>query len=534
MRRGLGLALACLLAVAGLALHQRQVTDPHVRWDRFELPAFDAYVYVAMADAPAFFTVAPWGYRVLTPYVASVLPVGNTAKGLRYVTWGALATAGVLLFGYLRARGHAAWAALLGVAAFIASGPVNEVLRYRFLAEPLTVALEIGFLLALELGAGAGVLGLVAGLGALSKEFFLLLLPLVFLARLRDGWRRAVVTTLLVSAPAVAFTVVLRWFWVPHIDAPAVGFDPQAFVVAAQRVVATWREWAPSLALFGLAPLAVLGSLRAKARSRLAGDAYLVFVVLVPPFFNPVTFFAGDIPRLLLYALPAAIPLALVALDRLVPHVVPTEARGPWPRIADSLGFVGSLVALAGLFASLDRYHRLDLQGPRDGPYVLSFSRETRRTAARLDRGLEVSFDPAAQRFDWGVSRPGEMARMRWFLRDGWGDQAHYGTGPIVMRGTRAGLVIPCFVPRDMDVVLTLAAPEALRLTTALNGHDVGTLEIGPAAEPRAVRLPAELLFRGDNSLVLSTGQPGPTLLGLALHPVPARDAKREVEKAGP
>ena len=83
-----------------LARH-RLAQDPHLRHDRFTLPAFDAYAYLAMAEHPPVFTVAPWGYRVLTPWLVHLLPVDNVARGFRYVTLSSLTLAGGLLFLFL-------------------------------------------------------------------------------------------------------------------------------------------------------------------------------------------------------------------------------------------------------------------------------------------------------------------------------------------------------------------------------------------------------------------------------------------------
>lgn len=523
MKRGLGLVSALLLAAAAIGFQERRFSDPHIQWDRFDLPAFDAYVYMAMAEAPGSFTVAPWGYRVLTPWLVSTLPVGHTpvgnpARAFRYVTWGGLLAAGVLLFAYLRRRGHAAWAGLLGVTAFGLSGPVAGAVQYRFLVEPVTVALELAFLLALESGAGLGVLALTAGLGALSKEFFLFLLPLVYLARrARDGDRSALLSAAWVAAPAVAATLALRFAWTPYL-AGGSGVGLGLFASAGRRMVQSWSEWAPSLLLGGLGPLALLACFRRLSRPRLLGDLYLVAVALLPPFFNPVTFFAADVPRLLLYALPALIPLALLALDRLLPNVSNDGSRERWPPWSEWVGWAGAAATVAIPLVALDSYRRLDLRGPRDGPHLLTLCRETRRTAGRLARDQEVTFDAETQRFDWGVSHPSELSRMRWFLRDGWGDQAHYGSGPIAAKEGTASLIVPTLEPRDLDLELALAAPEVRRVTVALNGRHLGAVEVGPEAAGHHVRLPAAYLFRGDNLVVISEAS-GVVLRELTLRP---------------
>ena len=126
------------------------------------LPAFDAYVYVAMAEHPTVFTVAPWGHRILTPWLARAVPFAPISVAFPLVTVGAFALACLLLFAFLRRRGHRPWAASLGVALFALSPPVGELIAAPFLVEPLACALLVALLLALEMGLGVGTLALIA------------------------------------------------------------------------------------------------------------------------------------------------------------------------------------------------------------------------------------------------------------------------------------------------------------------------------------------------------------------------------------
>jgi hypothetical protein len=499
--------------------------DPHVRHDRFTLPAFDAYAYLAMAEHPSFFTVAPWGYRVLTPWLVHSLPVANVARGFRYVTLASLTLAGGLLFLFLRRLGHDPRAALVGVVAFALSPPVGEAIRNPFLAEPLGIVLVLAFLLALEAGAGLAVYGLLAVLAALCKEGLLaLLLPLVFFGlRDREGTRRALLAFAAVSIPAVAVAVALPAWWTPQLSAALPAIDPLPSALAA---AGAWREWWGPLLLAGLTPLAALGALRRQARPILRRYGYLLVVTFAAGFAaatytgesRPGHFFTADVPRLLLYAVPVVIALASIALDRVWPHLQAPAAVAPLPRSWRVAAAILALAAAGAPFLVVDRYRRVDLRGARDGPYVLGLCRESLRTAFRLDRGQAVSFDAATQRFAWGDSDPGDLDRMRWFLRDGWGGLAHYGTGEIVMHEATASLIIPSLRPRDLDLELVTEAPADGRVGIAVNGRAVG--ETGPGGGPIVVRIPASLLFRGDNVVTLSSGGgAGARLRRLALIP---------------
>jgi hypothetical protein len=517
-----------LLSGAVIFARHRSIQDPHVRHDRFTLPAFDAYAYMAMAEHPAFFTVSPWGYRLLTPSIVHVLPVPNEARGFRYVTLAGLTLAGALLFLFLCRLGHAPWAALIGVVAFTLSPPVGQAIRNRFLAEPLGIALVVGFLLALEAGAGLAVLCLLATLAALCKEGLLvILLPLVFFAYLeREGPWRAVRAMAIVSVPAVVVAVGLPAWWTPHLPASLPRLEPWRAAAAAARA---WREWWASLLLAGLTPLAVLGALRTPARPVLRRYGYLLLVAFVAPFAaatytgegGPGHFFAADVPRLLLYALPVIVALALLALDRVWPHHRPPPPQVVLPSPVRAAAALAAAAAVALPFAAVDRYRRVDLRGARDGPYVLAVCRESLRTAGRLERGQAVAFDALTQRFAWGESDAGELGRMRWFLRGGWGALAHYGTGEIEMREGQAELLLPMFRPQDLDLELVTVAPAGTRLGIAVNGRPVG--ETASDRGRTVVRLPAALLFRGDNAVTLSAsdGAPGARLRSFALTPRP-------------
>lgn len=527
LMRHRGTALALLVALVGVSVAQRRLDDPHIKHDRWDLPAFDAYVYVAMAEQPAFFTAAPWGYRVLAPWLVSLLPGTNAVRGFRDMNLYGLSLSGLLLFLFLRRLGHGEWPSLLAVAAFVFSPPVAELLRYPFLVEPVTIALEIAFLYALTAGAGPALLALLVLLGALSKELALMLVPLVFFVRGGAGrWRRGAVETAVVALPAAIATAFLRHGWQPQSSSGSLALGGDTFALVFERLLASWDETWPAALLGGLMPLALLGALRGNARPFLARYGYLLAVTLALPLVawvniggpRPMAFFGPNTLRLLLFALPALFPLALLAIDRVWPHMGPEAPPPTRPRWTEAAAAVAVVAALAATLLGLDRYRRVDLRGFRDGPLVLALSRESLRTANRIETGKPVVWDPAERTYVWGVTHPHEMEKMRWFLREGWGERPHYGAGPVVMKEDQASLLVPLYVPRDLEVTLRLEAPAPVPLTVTANGRPAGILHVTPAGEEATVRLPASALFRGDNELRLAA--PGGAEPRVRLHHV--------------
>ena len=309
-----------------------------------------------------------------------------------------------------------------------------------------------------------------------------------------------------------AATLLLRWWWAPQAATGGVpGLNLEAVSAAAYDIAGAWGHWWQPLLLWGVTPLALIGAFRASARPYLKRYGYLAVLTGLLPFAagvyagepGLVDFFSGDVPRLLVYALPFWIPLALLALAPLVPHPVPQAPR-PLARGVEVVAGLLTFALLAAPLLALDRYLRVQLGETRDGPLVLSVCRESLRAARRLARGQPVSFEAVRQRFVWGESDPAALRRMRWFLRDGWGPKAHYGTGDIELRERQATLLLPCFEPQPLEAAFVLEAPRHVELATFVNGQPVGDLHAGPGTAETSVRIPARLLFRGDNLLSLA------------------------------
>jgi hypothetical protein len=350
----------------------------------------------------------------------------------------------------------------------------------------------------------------------LAKELFLLLPPLLLFARApRDGFRRALFGALLAAAPAFAVFALLRLWWTPRLHVPSPPFDLTLLRAGADVFVADWRETTRALLLSGVMPLALLGAATREARPYLKTYGYLaalcvalsLFAWINVPSRVPVPLFAANTERLLLYALPLLIPLALIALERALRLgvVAPTALAAPQPRLLRLLALPACGLALLLPLFGVDRYRRVPLHERRDGPLLMALCQESLRAARRLERGEEVLLDPAELRFAWGISDPGRLFEMRWFLREGWGRLAHYGVDDVRMREASASLLLPCLRPRPLLVTLELEAPDTATFDVSLNGAALGRAAVGPGLPPLLLRVPAQALFRGDTLLTLAS-----------------------------
>jgi hypothetical protein len=284
------------------------------------------------------------------------------------------------------------------------------------------------------------------------------------------------------------------------------------------------------LVLGGLFPLAIFGALRVAARPFLLRFGY--WAILMPaaavlawinvPGSHPVPLFGANMERLLLYSLPMLIPLALLALDRFWRNRGAPAPEAPSGRAATALSLAVLAAALVYPLLGLDRYRRLPLHEPRDGPLVMAFCGESVRAARLLERGQELAWAADEKRFAWGLSDPAQLFQMRWFLREGFGPLPQYGIDDIVMRESRATLVIPLLSPRDLEVDLDLEAPRPISVSLAVNGRPSGVRLAVPAGRAHSLaRLAGAQYFRGDNVLELNA-DPG-TLAGIKLHALAIR-----------
>jgi hypothetical protein len=520
------LALAATATAGALGLQVLRHLEAIRGYRAPPLPAFDAYVYVAMAEHPTVFTVAPWGHRILTPWLARAVPFVPISVAFPLVTVGAFALACLLLFAFLRRRGHRPWAASLGVVAFAFSPPVGELIAAPFLVEPLACALLIALLLALEMGASVWLLASIAVLGVLAKEALVLFLPVVYFAGAKEGRAHAARDAALVLAAAVGSLLLLRLVWTPHLHTPVPDLGSERFrLIAYSLRFDSWR-WLAVSALGGLTLAAILGALRPAARPYLRRYAWVLAAVLVQPLLAhyAIQHVVGEMNRYLIYAVPVLVGLGLIALDRVLPNLdAPSPlaaSTSPRPWIAGA----GLALAMVVPLLVVDRYRRLDLQGRREGNYILGFCRGTLTAARKLQGGAAVLLRMDSRRFDPQRFEPEMFDRMRWFLREGWGNAPEYVTDEALMQSDRATLVLPCYTPAPIELTLAMSAARDLAMRVSVNGRPLGEGTVGTQRTRLRFLIPVDALFRGDNLVALEATDSAatyPRLYAIAYSPTP-------------
>lgn len=508
--------------------HRQAHFDPHTAWDGFTLPGFDAHVYVAMAEEPRVFTVGPWGYRILLPgLIGTFLPPRLIVPGFEWTARASLVAASGLLFVYLRVLGGTIRAALLAVGAVMLTPSVDRVFANPFLVEPVALALLLVALISIEISANTWMVALALIVLSLTKEIWLFLVPLILIRNLADGVRSATLSTVRVAGPALWLAAWMRWRWSPQTGVSTSGTD---YGAALGSVASNITSFAPEFLLGGLAVLGLIALRKEEARDYLKEHFLTLLGFLALPLLAATytgegaatSFFADDVRRLLIYALPFAAALA-VRLDPVAEHPLPlTLFSNPrFERGAMSLVLASTLSPLM-----LDPYSRADLSTSRDGPYVLGFTRETLKTARKLERGETVVLDPEERKFAWGVSPPNELSKLRFFLRDGFGPLAHYGVHDIRMRETNATIIVPLFAPRALTLALTMDAETSAWVTVMAGSNRLGEILVGPQAVRAAFEIPAANLFRGDNPIELRCDKAAsavPRVVRIELSQTPAR-----------
>ena len=467
------------------------------KYDRFVLPVFDGHVYDAMAESPRVFTLAPWGYRILEPWMVHLLPVSSPAVGYFWLNLGLLAGAIFAIGSWLRRLGFSSAAAALASAAFAVSPPMRVMLDYQVLVDPLAVFLIV---LVLDEFVEPDVLVLMAltSAAALTKEICLLLLALVPFALVRRrGLARGLFDSMVASAPALVLSVLVRVTW----GRPAP--PPSSFSIlelTLGRMIASSWDMATAAALSGLMLPAVLGLVRERSVTLRVQGALMWIFTFGLILANPYHYSVSDLPRLSIFAWPALLPLALAGLG--FKRMPPPSTPGPRSSFRTPLAIL-TLVTCLVLVALTDPYRRAPFPESPDPVALVGRIRETLKTARALAAGDAFVFDarsgrfaiPVAERFNLTEGR-----RQRWFLYDGFGKGAAFGSGAPEFRG-EARLLLPILTPRPIRMSIEFDGPKGAQVTVSAAGRDIASIATGTRGA--TFQVPARALVRGDNILHL-------------------------------
>lgn len=473
------------------------------KYDRFVLPAFDGHVYAAMAESPRVFTLAPWGYRILEPWIVHVLP-GSAAAGFFGVNLVLLSGTVYVVGAWVRRLGFSSAAAALAASALASSSPMRGLLEYQVLVDPLAILLLAAILYEM-VDPDLLVLMALFAAATLCKEAslaFLVLAPIALIPRL--GWVRGVLDSAVVAAPALGLTVLLRLTWGNPV--PAARFS--ILEVTLGRIIESSLALAVAAAMSGLLFLALVGLFRETSVELRIQGVVLWFVTFGLVLLNPYHYSVNDLPRLSIFAWPALLPLALSGLGFKRSPVA--KVRRPAP-IGRTIAPVFTLLISVGLVASTDSYARAPFEESPDPVAMVGRIRESLKTANVLEEGGTFAFDADSGRFAVPVTERfnlTEARQQRWFLYRGFGRDAVFGSGAPGFRG-EASILIPILVPRTARIRIAFKGPDGARVTLAVSGLDIGWA----AADGSTVELtaPARALVRGDN-LVRLRGPEGASI----------------------
>jgi len=259
---------------------------------------------------------SPYCFRVLVPALAGALWRAGLKLNLAFWLLTNLALLGLLLAleRWLSVLGFALRERLLGIALVgLVQGLVRWFEYQYWMTDPQGLLLLVLALVLLHRGRLLG-LGCVNALAALVRETHVVLVPYVFLHRLRlYGWRDAVRTTLLVS-----LVPGLIQAWLHHAIVPLSGPSLGAAIVDNLgfrfRHLLDNQLYLMTLGTWGvLLPLALLWPRRTlrHALRRPAGFALLCAVYL------STFLISNNNERPLAYAVPVLLPAALHGLERL-------------------------------------------------------------------------------------------------------------------------------------------------------------------------------------------------------------------------
>lgn len=480
--RLLAMAPACLVLLQGLWIGPK--------YDRFVLPAFDGFVYDAMASYPRVFTLAPWGYRILEPWIVHLLPVSSAAVGFFWLNLFLLSGAVFLAGRWLSRIGFSPMAAALGGLSLALTPPMQAVLDYQVLVDPLTLFITVVILNELVTPHWLTLSALFA-IGAITKEMCLMpLLVVPFALSSRIGWKRSMWHSLWVGAPAIGLLILLRLTWGEGRELT----DAANLPLLLERFGGV--PWSYTFVFLGGTLLGLFGLARERSAEFRAIGCLLWFGNFLAVLANPYGFRSADLLRISLFAWTPWLPLVLTGIGFSRAQVETRPVRSVRWRTVASLG--GLFFAL-GAVLSTDGYQRAPSGRTPNAVAFAGRIRETMKTARALDQGEAFTFDWESGRFAMPVTESfnlTEARQQRWFLYSGFGPDAAFGTGAPEFRGD-AELLLPVFVPRPATISIQFDGPPDAHVSLSVAGHDLGSAPADGAATE--LEVPQSSLIRGDN-----------------------------------
>lgn len=495
LKRFFAVAPAALVLVYGLWIGPK--------YDRYVLPAFDGYVYDAMAETPTVFTLAPWGYRILAPWIVHSFPFPSTAAGFFWLTLVCLVASVFLLGRWLRRLGFPPIAAFFGGMSLAATPPFQDLIDYQVLVDPLSLVVYLAILCELVEPTMLGLAALLA-VGALTKEVCLLpALAVPFVLSARMGWTSGLLRSFAVAAPAACLSLLIRTSWPPSSGRGLLAPLP---TVLENALAVPWMD----AAFFGIATLVGLrGFFRERSMAIRAAAVLLWFGGFFAVLANPYGFASPDLRRIAPFAWAPLLPLVLEGLG-----VHRNAAPSPSPLLSRR---TRDLVAIAGLLGALllafqaDPYRRASYAELPNPVTFLARSRETLKTARSLNEGQSLIFDSRSGRFAGPILERFNLTegrRHRWFLLEGFGPDAVFESGAPSFQGA-AQLLLPILQPRPLTLSIQFEGREDADIGIAVAGQE-GT-SIRPGEPGATVEVPSNLLVRGDN-IVRLRGPAGITI----------------------
>ncbi len=484
LKRSLALAPAILVLAYGLWIGPK--------YDRYVLPAFDGFIYDAMADDPRVFTLAPWGYRILAPWIVHFLPASSAAVGFYWLSLACLSVTVFVIGSWLQRLGFGSGPGALAALAFALSPPFRDLLQYQVLVDPL--ALLIIALTLRELTAPRIlVLMTLFASGALTKEVCLLPLAVVPLVLIpRSGWKRGAIQTSMVALPAVSLALFLRATWGearPVLDGPFLE-------LVGARLQQSAGPLASTALLSGLAVAALSGLVWESSVLLRVQGVVMWFLTFTTVFLNPYHFSLPDLPRLSVFAWPALLPLALSGLG-FTRAMEPARPRR-FPRLASSAS-AATLLVCVSLVLVTDSFKHVT-EDPWNEPIAfLARNREALKTARFLEEGGTFTFDAMSGRFAGPVTERFNLTegrQHRWFLFGGFGSEAAFESGPPEFQ-ENAELLLPILVPRPVTMSIALEGREGARVAVSVAGREIGFAVADGSST--TLSIPPTALIRGDN-----------------------------------